>query len=386
MLQSFLWFTAAPIVACLTLGSAAAMAETCSLNGKPVSLSDGATTAGQTGMVVCQNDGKLWRKLEYKNGKQIGYSYIVSYDGAEEFTTNANGNKNGPQKKFSKNGKLIMSCTYENGDRVGLFQDFFNDGKLRTYSWYEKGQSSPSMEIGYHNDGSLSSVRCGKKFFTDIDKEICGFGGMHTVTLVGDDGATEKKTFKNGVVSESTNNTKDGKMQVHSEFKNGLEHRKSFFDDGSLKADEVYKGRLKVSEASYYMNGNRKSEITYQDSPKKSTRMVQEFSNSGKLSHKGAELFKGSESYYDAGGEDDYRPIGPQEDYFDSGVLHQTQNFNDAGDLDGEQKSYNKNGILRELKTYERGVLKHGKFYDDSGKLKSEKQYFPDGSFKEISP
>ena len=242
------------------------------------------------------------------------------------------------------------------------------------------------MEIVYHNDGSLSSVRCGKKFFTDIDKEICGFGGMHTVTLVGDDGATEKKTFKNGVVSESTNNTKDGKMQVHSEFKSGLEHRKSFFDDGSLKADEVYKGRLKVSEASYYMNGNRKSEITYQDSPKKSTRMVQEFSNSGKLSHKGAELFKGSESYYDAGGEDDYRPIGPQEDYFDSGVLHQTQNFNDAGDLDGEQKSYNKNGILRELKTYERGVLKHGKFYDDSGKLKSEKQYFPDGSFKEISP
>lgn len=380
MFQSvFIFVLATNILGCLLLSPSLAHAETCSLNGKPVRLDDGSTTAGKTGIVICQQDGKLWRKFEYKNGKQSGYTYFANGNGGyEEFYTDALGNKDGPQKKYSKNGKLIMSSTYKNGSYFGLFQDFFDDGKPRTYSWYEKANTSPSMEIEYHQDGSFRSVLCGKHPFTDVDKEICGFNSLHTITLTGFDGTTETRTYKNGALSDSKSGNKKGQVLTKSEFKGGLEHRKSFFDNGSLKTDEVYKGSLKVSEISYYMNGNRKSEITYLETPKRSTRLVQEFSNSGKLVHKGNEL------YFGGGGYGDYKPIGFQEDYFDSGVPQQTQNFSDSGELEGEQKLYDEKGILQEFKIYQKNILKHGKFYDKDGRLKSEREYFPDGSYKEV--
>lgn len=379
MLQSILTFIFANFIGCVLLSSSLAMAETCTLDGKPVKLDDGSTTAGKTGMVICQQDGKLWRKFEYKNGKQSGYTYFANGNGGyEEFYTDAIGNKDGPQKKYSKNGKLIMSATYKNGGYLGLFQDFFDDGKPRTYSWYEKANTSPSMEIVYHQDGSFSSVQCGKKFFSNVDKEICGFNGVHVITLIGFNGATETRTYKNGAISDSKSGNKAGLVLTKSEFKDGLEHKKSFFDNGSLKSDEVYKGSAKVSDISYYMNGNRKSEITYQETPKRSTRLVQEFSNSGKLVHKGNKL------YFSNGGYGDYKPIGLQEDYFDSGAPHQTQNFSDIGDREGEQKLYDEKGTLQEFKIYQKDILKHGKFYDKSGDLKSEREYFPDGSYKEV--
>jgi antitoxin component YwqK of YwqJK toxin-antitoxin module len=361
----------------MTLVSAGAVADTCTLNGKPVQLDDGATTAGKTGIVICQRDGKLWRKFEYKNGKKMGYTYFAQSDGStEEFSTNEKGNKNGPQKNHAKNGKLILSCQYDNGDYVGLFQSFYENGKPKIHAWYEKGETSPLMEIEYNKDGALTSVSCGKKAFSDIDRDICGFNSPHAVTLVETDGKTEKRIYHGGRLSESTESSKAGKVLVRSEYKDGLQYRKSFFENGSPESETTLKDSRKLSEISFYMNGNRKSEVTYKHGPDKTTLEIQEYSNAGKLLHKGGGIDLG---------DDQNRPIGPQEDYFESGVLKATDNYNDVGERDGEQKAYNEKGVLRELKVYQKDVLKHGRFYDDSGKLKSDREYYPDGSYKELA-
>jgi len=134
-----------------------------------------------TGIVKKYNHhNKLWKVSTYLNGNKNGTEEIFSKDGllrakfiykdgykhgeAISYFRNSkirskvkyiNGHKEGIEKKYHKNGKLKETKYYVNGYKEGKETKYSNDGKLKKVSFYHTGEKI-SKTLRY-KDGKLVS-------------------------------------------------------------------------------------------------------------------------------------------------------------------------------------------------------------------------------------
>ena len=128
---------AAATLCWLFTGLAQAQLQNCDLDGKPVNLDNGSTTAGLTGLIRCRerDSGRLTREKEIRNGAFVGVERFFESNGARrERTINARGNTDGWARNFGTSGNLLQESFHRDGTRVGLQRVFHPDGRIKSLS------------------------------------------------------------------------------------------------------------------------------------------------------------------------------------------------------------------------------------------------------------
>jgi antitoxin component YwqK of YwqJK toxin-antitoxin module len=389
--------------ALLALACPAAHAvQDCEFNGKHINTSNGAETAGKTGMVRCKerDTGLLVREYELRDGQSVGLSrYYRDGKLAKEFTITANGPHEGLEREWAANGQLVLEFTNVNGRTRGLRRQWFEDGKPRTVEWVAENQSGGEREgaaVEYRANGRLASLRCGPKPLLAPhvnDAKLCGFENNNapsTVNLYSSKGDVRSTlVLVAGVEQKATTFFDNGKPQAKQELlQQGTQKRETFYvEDGPKRREKLWdvsarpalllrdaefhtSGTLVVErtyqlvdangrkrsrlalEARYYLNGQPQQKDTYIPDGDTELRDTQYYTDQGKLRLQGR---------YAVLGRYNERPVGLHQVFFVSGKLEREDTF-DA-----------------------KGKPTRQKVWDDSGTLLSDDEVFEDGSRKAYS-
>ena len=384
--------------ALLALASPAAYAvQDCEFNGKPINTSNGADTAGKTGMVLCKerDTGQVQREYELRDGKSVGLSrYYRDGKLVKEFTITANGPHEGLEREWAANGQLVLEFTNINGRARGLRRQWYEDGKLRKVEWLADSTSErDGAAAEYRPSGQLASLRCGPKplLMPHVnDAKLCGFDGHHapsTVNLYSSKGELRSTVvLVAGVEQKATTFFDNGKPQAQEELlQKGTQKRETYyFEDGTMRREKLWdlsagsalllrdaefhaSGALvaertyqlldadgrKISrisaEARFYLNGQPQQKDVYTSEADTQLRDTQRYTDQGKLRAQGRYVLSGRYSE---------RPVGVHQVFFTNGQLAQEDTF-DA-----------------------KSILTRQRVWDESGKLLSDDELFEDGSRK----
>jgi antitoxin component YwqK of YwqJK toxin-antitoxin module len=383
-------------VALLALASPAAHAvQDCEFNGQHINTSNGAETAGKTGMVRCKerDTGLMAREYELRNGQSVGLSrYFRDGKLVKEFTITANGPHEGLEREWALNGQLVLEFTNVNGRTRGLRRQWFEDGKPRKVEWVADPERDGAA-VEYRANGQLASLRCGPKplLVPHVnDAKLCGFENNNapsTVNLYSSKGEVRSTlVLAAGVEQKATTFFDNGKPQSQEEllqqgtqkretyyFEDGVKRREKLWDvsarpalllrdaefhtSGTLVVERTYQlvdanGRKRsrlASEARYYLNGQPQQKDTYTPDGDTELRDTQYYTDQGKLRQQGryAVLSRYNE-----------RPVGVHQLFFVSGKLEREDTY-DA-----------------------KGKPTRQKVWDETGKLLSDDEVFEDGSRK----
>ncbi|MBS0340356.1 MAG: hypothetical protein JSS56_07495, partial [Proteobacteria bacterium] len=170
----------------MALACAAASAQprqTCELDGRPVQLTDPASTAGKSGVLRCKDPAT---------------------------------------------GRVLRESTYDSGQELGLARTFHPDGKLRRAVFRaEPGGERAVAEFSAR--GQLTFLRCADKPLLDPavdDKRLCGFNKTPSAVELFDD---------NGV------------LRSRLVYLNGRRQRaESLYDNGKVASVEETNGRQRI--------------------------------------------------------------------------------------------------------------------------------------------
>lgn len=390
---------AASLLLLLLLASPAAHAvQNCEFAGKPINTSNGAETAGKTGMVRCKerDTGQMAREYELRNGDSVGLSrYFKDGKLVKEFTITANGPHEGLEREWATNGQLVLEFTNVNGNPRGLRRQWFEDGKPRKVEWLaESGNERDGASVEYREGGTqLASLRCGPKPFLAPhvnDAKLCGFdgGAPSSVNLYGYKGELRSTVvLKAGVEQKSTTYFASGKPQLEEELQQqGTQRRETTFaEDGVKRRERLWDvtGRpaLMLREAEYHTSGSLVAERTYaivESNGRRRSRLATEdrFYLNGQPQQK-----------------DVFTPDG------NNNELRDTQRYSDQGKLKaqgryvlegrygerpvGVHKRFFANGKTEREETFDaKGNMSRQKVWDESGKPVSDDELFEDGSRK----
>ena len=131
-------------IAVSAYGSSAEAIIRCELNGKPINISNGAETAGQSGLVRCREEdtGHLQREQELRDGKFVGLERMFDREGRlqRERTVNERGNSHGRVAEFWPNGQVRREETADNGRTQGAVRRFDATGRVERVSFHGDGQ------------------------------------------------------------------------------------------------------------------------------------------------------------------------------------------------------------------------------------------------------
>lgn len=353
--------------------------EDCSLNGESVSMYNGATTAGKTGIIRCKDrdTGKLLREREIKAGKIYGLARQYR-DGVLilEYTDEENGQRHGLRREYANNGKLIKEETEDHGKRKGLQREWTPEGKLKKLELIGNSEAE-SASIRWTVDGAINSLRCANKPILAPhvdDASLCGFKGKPSKLTYFHDGGQKRasETLLAGVVQESAQfDYNSGKIRSTSELKNNeltetsygdngnkrfqvvlnlaektraFIRKSEFHENGSLIKEQKFSmldqdGRRRnvlTEETQFYLNGQTSSQDRYRYEGKDYILDAKTFSDKGKLVDTGSYVI---ESAYRR------RAIGVHQSYFENGKLAAENHFNNAGKI-YRQKTWNEQGTL----------------------------------------
>nr|WP_315475544.1 hypothetical protein [uncultured Undibacterium sp.] len=368
--------------------------EDCTLNGESVSTSNGSTTAGKTGIIICKDrsTGLMSREREIKAGEIYGL-YRLYQNGvlSLEYTDTKNGPRNGTTRKYAPNKQLIQEETEVMGQLQGLQREWYPDGALKKVEWIAEGKSPASVR--FTKKAALHGVTCGSKPSLAPhadDASLCGFKGKAvTNTYYTDEGqkrATE--TILAGVIQQATSfDTNTGKIRNTMELKASEITETGFFENSNKQYETVInaaeKSRAFVRKSVFYESGSTKQEQKFsmlEIEAKRRNFMTSEaqFYQNGqmrqlqKFSIEGRDYFKEVKSFNDKGaltsqakyqqlGSYNNRPIGIHKTFFDDGKI-------------SYEEHHDKNGkVFRQ------------KRWDESGKLIADDEVFEDGSRKAFS-
>jgi len=353
----------------------------CEMNGESVNPSNGAATAGKTGLMRCRTeDGKLQREEEIQNGKFMGKRVYYTHDGRKEQNVNEKGNLDGTVREFYLSGKLREDSRYSNGERIGVTKRYYESGQIERLSFAASG-SGPNYERGatleYLEDGKLRGVQCGTRSLMPEDRVPCGFNGAtgQVELFRGSRGGTrldEKRSFREGVMIERVVYTEDGKPGSSLVLKDGVETIRDFYPDGKPRRERAFtkdsggRGREGV-EREWANNGQMISERRYAAGAET---VASEWYMNGNLKQKRASEGSGRDA------------LVRTEYFFDTGKLRGRETTRANRNV-GKAERYDEAGMLREEAVYDdRGTLKARKTFDESGKLTADEEFFEDGSRK----
>ena len=216
------------------------------MNGKPVNPSNGAETAGLTGLLRCREEdtGKLQREQELQNGKYLGLQRHYDREGRlqRERRVNERGNSQGRVAEFWPNGQLRREEFAENGRTQGPVRSFTEQGKLERLSFHADGRERFSVE--YNAAGQPTRLMCPAANVLPEDRKPCGFGGAAETVLYTASGAKAAQVrYDQGRLLASTEWNADGLPAVQMLFENGRRvHRRYSSENGKavLREERIY--------------------------------------------------------------------------------------------------------------------------------------------------
>ena len=385
-------------------------------------------------------NGSINKKYALVDGKIAG-KYIKYHPagGVEvEAFYNNEGNQNGWQTDYYRNGKIRSRGYYRNGKKEGLFTYYYFSGVISQNNWYEEGELQSSFE--YDRDGKTTLFEKYAKgniieetYFTvngDKADHLKFYAGEQDINISMKHGYT---TAQGKMMNGGKNGTWKyfrGKSIPTAEinYLNGQTHgvRKNYHSTGKPQSVEFYINGLKDSLAVYYNElGQKESEKTYNLGDEEGNekfyyangKLQSEFINREDALHGKATMYAPDgtvmiERHYFRGelvafsglnksGEkvtvDIANQTGDVQTFFKDGKLAVSYTLKN-GLREGDYKLFDTNGQLLFQSTYSNGYLNGkqtdyypgGKVLEEStfadGNLTGEqKMYYPDGklAFKE---
>ena len=381
----------ATLLICVT--PAAFAVQDCEFNGQPINTNNGAETAGKSGMVRCKDrdTGRMEREYELRNGSMFG---LMRYyrDGKlnKEFTTTANGPREGLEREWAPNGQLIEELTHVSGNVRGLRRSWYDDGSLKRVDWVADTERE-GASVQFNRTKQLTELRCGPKPLLAPhadDATLCGFASKpSTVSTYSSDGKLRStQTLLAGTVQKAVRFASNG-QPTDEEERSGTQRSERFFgDDGSKRREKLWdeSGRpaLLLSDAEYhasgtlvrerhyvvaesndrkrsrlstdarfFLNGQPQSKDSYTLDGTQETRRTQRFLDNGKL------LYEGSYALSGGYGE---RPFGKHLSYFNNGNVQSEDSYDSKGNIQRQR------------------------VWDATGTLLSDDELFEDGSRKAV--
>lgn len=233
----------------LALGTCATGAHAiirCEFNGKSVNPSNGAETAGLTGLLRCRDEstGQLQREQELKDGKYLGRERFFDREGklTRERSVNERGNSQGRVAEFWPNGQLKREEFAENGSTVGAVRRFDANGRPERLSFHAAGQEQ--FVIEYNAAGQPTRLQCPRASVLPEDRKPCGFEGATDTSLYTGSGAkTGQARYDQGRLLQSTDWTNDGVLAQQMLYKEGRRVHRSFFTEGGksvLREERIF--------------------------------------------------------------------------------------------------------------------------------------------------
>lgn len=372
--RAAMWTALWAALCCVLSGTAQAQLQNCDLDGKPVNLDNGSTTAGLTGLIRCRerDSGRLTREKEIRNGAFVGIERFFEGNGARrERTVNARGNTEGWARNFGSNGALLQESFHRDGTRIGLMRIFHPDGRIRTLSHAdETGREQARAEFTAR--GLLAEFRCGPAPLIEGDAQRCGFGGapVETETYRDDGARTARLRYLGGTLIAGTWYERDGSIgrseqtegneriqrthhangKVRREQVSDLARRertaeREFSESGTRVSETLWQDGARASEASWYQNGQPRERITWLREAGRRVGQVEQFNDAGVRIFSGARDERG-------------RALGVHRSYDARGTLRLEQTFDDNG---------------RPVRRRE---------FDESARLTADDEVFADGSRK----
>lgn len=246
-----------------------------------------------------------------------------------------NGLYEGSQKEYYENGSLSLNCFYKNQKIDGLYEEWFENGLKKSECHYQNGIKK-GLEVQYFSNGN-------KKKETSYD----------------DTGRID---------GEERRYSENGQLIFQGTFVHGLKTSlfQEWYPNGQVKRIANYlNDKLNGKEETFYENGQEKSKISY---------ILDRIDGSLKTWFEEGSLHEEKQFVNSV-------PVGLHIDYYKKNPENNDQIIEREvrytnGKLDGEQKSYYKNGQLQACLNYRSNVL-HGKkaFFGLNGELLEEANY-----------
>ena len=395
--------------------------QSCKLNGNEINPNNGTELNGKTGILRCSDQqGKIVREQEYKNGISQGHEMTVDFSGKKTVRkVNEKGNAIGNAKTYDAKGNLISEENYvagkQNGwtHQEGMSKKYFTpSGKLKYLAWYHEGQIK--FEAEYREDGKITRILCGEKNYFPEDRKVCGFaGGPSKVELFYGNETAPFKTivYLNGKAQEKVELGEKGNVVKREKFSANSATKIEYFADGKPKIEAEYQntsygsvlhgkekeyhssGKLirvttwddgkMMSEETYFLNGQKKARVVRKNDKNKWYLARQTFWDNGKLH---------GESVFEEDTETDSwmsfnlsrwvyeKPIGEHRSFHENGKIAEIVHYNESGQLHGLHQSYRENGQPHVEEKFEQGTKRLSKQWDEMGKLVLDEEYFEDGS------
>jgi len=313
-------------------------------------------------------DGSKDVKLGYKEGKADGERIDYYPNGnlkAKEIFKD--GLYNGTNTYFDINGNETSNIKYANGEV--------------TTSYVQKDRSGKSdYELIINGDKKLSkSYNAGKLYSTDYyDKD-----DLEKTEFFKNDKLYATYTYKNDKLSEVKQYTRDAPKGK----KLDVNNHKLFDYEGNLLASKKFRnGVLHGINTYYYLNGNKRSELSYKNGMEdgqsnsydiygqlKSNYIVVNDTLQGLYSNY-KNGYKTSETFYKDG-----EPNGPFKNFHQNGKVSRTGFYLNGIQMGNEYVYWESNGDLKHKYTYKGNKIQDKEYFDSKGGVEQITDYTKDG-------
>lgn len=382
------------LLAASVLPIAAHAGTGCELDGQPIDLNNGNSTAGRSGTIRCYDrDGAVLREEQLQNGVKMGlvrhYQKGALY---EEYTANARGNREGRMRRFAVGAdgrsQVVHEEMVKDGNAVGVVRDWYPDGTLSRLSFHDERGTEIAV-VQYTTHGRLNDLRCTSQpvFAPDADDAaMCGFReGMATSELWDDKGNLRGRfTFDHGerrkvdaivdgkVLQQTETNPTEGSQRNFAE--NGVKRNETawvvrpagngrtrnvktlerdWHESGTLVRERRWapseRGSDPVLDQSWYLNGQLKDKTEWQQKDGQTVRHETRYHDNGKIASDAAwRLSKGDEDV----------PIGVSRGYDEAGRLRTESTYDERGHV-ARERALDENGqVVRDDQVFEDGSRK----------------------------
>jgi len=272
------------LIMVLQMSATHAQGRRCEIDGVEVNPSNGYTTAGKTGLMICYRaDGSKWYEQQIVDGEHLGLDRHYDEDGSiRERTVNAQGNTQGFARDFHPNGQLSREGAYDNGRLVALHKRFDKDGRVISLNVYGEGNSRSLVTIEYHLDGRLRRLQCAPHSMLEQDREICGHAGKDVAVELFDQrgNLTEKRQMREGVMLRSERFDNSERRSLIEYSAEGRVER-GFHAGGQIATERVIAGGFIIEVNEWYLNGAIKSRMRNEPITKDGKRVFEAFSDVG---------------------------------------------------------------------------------------------------------
>jgi len=370
--------------------------ERCDIDGRSVNPANGATTAGQTGLMRCRDgdDGPVVREQELRNGVFMG---IVRHyrNGVlqREYSVNEKGNRDGRSREYAglpgADNPLLRDETMRNGSTVGLARSWFPNGQLRRATFYgDDGREQAYAE--FNAQGQLSELHCaGTAVLAPVadDAAWCGHRGkaaavdlygprgtlrtrltheagqlrrnetfwdngrLHDQVEIGSDGGVERSFTADGVRTHEARwinpPNSGGRVRLFTLDQEFHETSGTLVRERRWAPDE--RGSTLQSEQRWYLNGQLRESAAYSSVQGQRAVLETRFHDNGQPAGEGLWLLAGR---------NERQPSGVHKSFDDQGRLRSERHYDARGRLARERELDETGHVLRDDELFEDGSRK----------------------------